>query len=234
MSALTHISKPYSVGSMALPLVNGNGDVATQTIDLNSLFSADVHSTGLFDLSGIESTSLGKLLNVLPIPAMLVDSWYSVVFANQACAKFGTGYKSAEAHSFTDLFSPPRDPARAKVVRERALALLERAFSRRKPEVAEAILEFDEVKLWARIHLRSVMLASQRYVLVLIEDMTTEKTQSKLNEKEERRLREVQDKMAGEAHDLRRKLQQAEEQLRKMKALYAESQEELRLKTAGA
>jgi hypothetical protein len=229
MSTRTQTLDAHLVRPAALPFLPVRGDVSTQSIDLDSLFTADVNATGIFDLSGIESTSLGKLLNLLPIPAMLVDSWYSVVFANQACAKFGAGYKSAESSSFPDLFSIPRDPDRAKAVRERVLGLLERALSTRRPEVAEAILEVEDVRLWARLHLRSVKIASQRYVLTLIEDVTAEKTQSKLSEKSERRLREIHDKVAGEAHDLRTKLQHAEDQLRKMTKLYAESQEQLRL-----
>lgn len=229
MSTRAQTAHVHSAQFDPLPLVPGSGDVSTQTIDLDSLFAADVHPTGTFDLSGIESTSLGKLLNVLPIPAMLIDNWYSLVFANQSCAKLGTGYSTAVPSSFPDLFSLPRDPERAKTVRDSALALMERAFSTRKPEVAEAILEIDEVRLWARLHLRSVKISSERYVLVVIEDVTSEKTQCKLSEREERRLRRVHQKLAMSVHDLSQNLQETEEKLRKITELYVESREQLRL-----
>ncbi len=228
MSPRSQILRALSVQTDPRPLVAPQSvDISTQTIDLNSLYNENMAAAGTFNLSGIESTSLGKLLHVLPVPAMVVDSWYSVVFANQACTKLGAGFKTGECSSFPDLLSFPEDPDLARNLRNRALALLERAFLTRKPEVAEAILEVDVVRVWARLHLRSVKIASKRYVLVIIEDVTAEKTQSKLNQREGQRLRQIHEKLSDELRDLRAKLQEKEEKLRMVSALYSECREQL-------
>ena len=62
---------------------------ATESIDLNSLFTKNVTDSGSFDLRGAASASLSKLLHALPIPSFLIDRSFSIFFANQACRKVG-------------------------------------------------------------------------------------------------------------------------------------------------
>lgn len=203
------------------------GDVSTQTIDLDSLFTADVHSTGTFDFSGIESTSFGKLLNAIPIPAMLLDQWYTIVFVNSSCGRIGTKGARTVGSCLTDLLSVPRTPSGAEKVCDRALSLLERTFSTRKPQVAEAILEIGQVKLWARLHLRSVRMATQRYVLLLIEDVTSEKMQSRLSQREEQRIRKIHQDCTTNSRGHGVKLRETEEKLRETASRYLAMREQL-------
>jgi len=198
----------WSLGSHGLSAVSGNGGLATQTIDLNSLFSADVYETGSFDLRSIASTTLGSLLNALPIPAFLVDGLLSVVFANDACSKIGSDCHLMHGVRFVDLLPYPVDAAKALALSAKAESLLERAFHTRKPQRAEAILKIHERRIWCRLHIRSVRLASERYLLVLIEDLTSEKKQQRLSQREEIRLRRAYHEMD---HELRERVAELQE-----------------------
>ncbi len=156
----------------------------TQTIDLRDVFADDVYSSGSFDLSMIGSTAFGKLLDALPLPALLIGEWYSVVFANQSCTRISANYKEIEGLHFASLVPLPRNA-------EKAQQLLVRAFETRKPQVAEAILEIEEARIWARLHLRCVRIGMDRHILMLIEDITPEKKQLLLGRRNEQQLKQV-------------------------------------------
>jgi PAS domain-containing protein len=163
----------------------------TQTIDLSSLFDADVSISGTFDLSGVGSTSFGRLLDALPMPAILIDQSNRVVFSNQGCAKLTSGYHKMLGVPFLDLVPRPADWVKAQVLADKTLALLDRVFRTRKPLTAEAILEIHRKRVWARLNLRAVRIASERYVLVLIEDVTNEKRQLEINRRRDKESEEL-------------------------------------------
>jgi len=197
---------PVSLGSVS-------ADLATQTIDLNSLFTPDVFSTGSFDLRSIESTSFGMLLDSLPIAALVIDQLNYIVFSNQACGKLYSSRERLKGRPFTDLLPAPRDAERAQALADKAIMLLERAFSTRKPQVAEAILEFDDRRIWCRLHLRTVRIGPSRNALLMIEDLTSEKTQQRLIEREQANLRREVTELAQRSARLSSKLGEARNKL---------------------
>ncbi|HMK33525.1 MAG TPA: PAS domain-containing protein [Desulfomonilaceae bacterium] len=162
----------------------------TQTLDLQDLFNRDANESGFFDLSDIGSTAFGNLLHALPVPVLLVDKWFLVVFANQSCTKMSNDYNQMTGRRFTDLLSTPKDESRASALRNKTLALLERVFSERKPYRAEAILKSGNTKVWTRLHLRTVRLVSDRHIMVIIEDITSERAHERVSQKDEIRMRE--------------------------------------------
>lgn len=204
------------------------GELATQTIDVNSLFTRNVGVTGTFDLSGIGSTSFGKLLEALPTPTLVVDQWHLVAFANQACERVGLSPSVAQARPFADLISKPRDPERAKQLADRVDSLLDRAFQTRKPQSTEAILELDQRKLWTRMHLRSVKIGRQRYVLLIVEDLTAEKTQQHICRREERKMHEAQATLEDLVRRRTEQLNTTNERVRKLSDSLVHSKEQLR------
>ena len=175
--------------------LQGDG-LSTQTIDLSSLFDPDVDSSGTFDLGSVGSTSFGRLLDSLPVPAILIDPSNRVVFSNQGCTRLTSDYQDLFGVSFLDLVPRPSDRERAQVLANKTLSLLDRVFRTRKPLTAEAILEIHRRRIWTRLHLRAVKISSSRYVLVLIEDVTEEKKQLALNKRRDK-----------ESHELRRDLE---------------------------
>ena len=154
----------------------------TETIDLASLLKADLSASGSFDIrGGIWASTFGKLLQSLPIPALLVDQSFNIVVANQACGKIGAEVESITGAPFCHLF---RDHS----AREQAQSLLEKLFSNRKSLVREAALRIGNRTVWGRLTLRSIRIFKDRFALVLVEDLTAEKTQYALIEKQTERV----------------------------------------------
>ncbi|MFH1115654.1 MAG: PAS domain S-box protein [Pseudomonadota bacterium] len=149
---------------------------ATQSIDLDSLFTKDVTASGSFDLSRVKDVSFGKLLEAIPIPTMLLDSSLSIVFANEALGTIAADPFNLVGSSFSSLI-----PGTAE--RRHILGLLGRVRSERRTQVHEGLLQVAGKILWCRIHFRSVRFKRQRSILAIIEDLTGEKKQLILNEK---------------------------------------------------
>ena len=192
----------------------GLGNEPTQTIDLHSLFSYDAGKSGVFDLTDITSTSLGKLLNAVPVPVLLVDEWFCIAFVNQACEKLRVNSKALKGSRFTDLLPNPDDATRAKTLEAKTKALLERTFADRKPQKAEAILEIGKHRIWSRLHLRSVRLSSARYIMVIIEDVTYERARQRISQKDGKELREALTELEHRVEQISRELSETEQKLR--------------------
>jgi len=151
--------------------------VSTETIDLASLLTKDVSTTGSFDIrSEIWTTTFGKVLQALPIPALLIDANYHVIQANQACSKISSTCEMLLDAPFSDLFAESQ-PC------EKVQPLLEEVFASRKTQVAEATLKIAGRKIWARMTFRSLRIMRDRVALCLIEDLTNERKQLQVNER---------------------------------------------------
>jgi PAS domain S-box-containing protein len=164
-------------------------DEPTCSIDLNNLFSPDFTNSGLFDLRSIGSTALGKLLESIPIPIMLIDKWFFVVYANGALNTISKNCEKIQGSRFIDTLPAPDDPEKARVLKEKTTALLEKVLAERKPVHSEAILKIGDKRIWARLHLRSVRFSADRHIMAIIQDITSDRTQNYTFQKDERRLR---------------------------------------------
>lgn len=204
------------------------GNESTQTIDLQSLFAPDLSQTGVFDLRDIASTSFGKLLDAVPVPVLLIDKWFFVVFVNQSCEKLSPDYKGIAGVRFTDLLPNPGDPTRATTLKTKTMKLLERVFADRSPQRAEAILEIGAHRVWTRLNLRSVRLSSDRHIMVIIEDVTSERTNQRAFQKGEQKLREslvtLQDRLRRIVHEL----VETQQRLNQETVAHAETKQQLR------
>ena len=127
-----------------------SANTATETIDLNNLFPREVTTSGSFDLSDVRSTSFGKLLNSLPIPALLVGSSHVISFVNEAFQRIG-GKDSAKilGAAFRSLFPLQNEATR---MQER----LETILADRKPAVTEGIIQLSGKRIWGRLYARSI------------------------------------------------------------------------------
>ena len=138
--------------------------------------SRNVTETGSYDLTWMTLSSFGKLLDAIPMPILLVDPFGALKHANSAFLKIAD---DPAAGLSGDLFALFADPSEAGQARE----LLRKAFSERKPQVTEGPLRAADKEIWGRMNLRSIRFGSDRSVLVLIEDLTTEKRELSINEK---------------------------------------------------
>jgi hypothetical protein len=149
---------------------------STESIELKSLFTRDVTTSGSFDVrGGIWATTFGKVIQALPIPALLIDEYLHVAVSNQACGRFTPAYERIQGRPFASLLGGSEAGKRAQLV-------LQRVFSDRKPRVGEGTLRIEGAVVWARMTFRSIRVMKERFVLVLIEDLTREKIQLHENE----------------------------------------------------
>ncbi len=153
-----------------LPEDGMENGLSTTTIDLGSLLTENVTSSGSFDLGRFRRTAFASLLEALPIPALLIDKSGSVIFVNHACGKISSDYEKIRSNSISMLF-PNR--ASAKEVQ----AVVEKVFTDRIPRVGEALLKMGKSKVWARMNFRALRMGKKRTILLLIEELTLEKNQ---------------------------------------------------------
>ena len=157
---------------------------ATQSIDLSKLFTRDVTDSGSFDVrGGIWASTFGKVMQALPIPALLVDQSCNVTVVNEALGRVCPDYENILDSPFSSLFPTPSAATKAQ-------DLLERVFADRKPRIKETGLKIRGTKMWGRMTLRSVRILEKRFMLVLIEDLTAERRQLILNRKQRDLLKE--------------------------------------------
>lgn len=147
-----------------------DSSTSTQTLDLTNLFSADVTSSGSYYTKGIGKTLFGRLLEALPTPALLVSRSKEVVFANRAWRRTSNSYEKIVGKLFSNLFP-------IASVGEDFDALVDRVFIKRLVFAKEAALAIDDRRIWGRITLRSIRLGTDKFMLVLVEDLTSEKKQ---------------------------------------------------------
>ncbi|MGO9568049.1 MAG: sigma 54-interacting transcriptional regulator [Desulfomonilaceae bacterium] len=158
---------------------SGRGDFEdTQSIpiDFGTLLSEDVSSSGSFYVNEVQSTSLGKLLQALPIPVLLIDKTHRIIFANQACERISPVHEKILGATLSAL-SP--NPAAAQEIQ----LVVADVFASRKPRVHQALLGIEGSRIWGRIYFRSLRVAEERLVLLLIEDLSLEKRQLAISQK---------------------------------------------------
>lgn len=163
----------------------------TETIDLHGLFSDNVTVSGSFDLTGIKTSTFGRLLQSLPIPALLLDRSHSIIFVNHSFERMNVGSPKRKGDSFSSLFSDSSES-------ERAEQLIEDVFVTKKPRIGEAVLKIASNEIWARIHLRTVRMREERSILLLMEDLTHEKRQLLENKRHEEELRKANEQLRQE------------------------------------
>lgn len=137
-------------------------------IDVNPLFSGSVTESGSFDLGQLKQKTVARLLQAISVPTLLIAPTHRIVFTNSAFGKMTRHRLDSPAATLSSLFPSPQEGRKAQV-------LLEKVFRHGKPEVRETRLKIGPVKLWARMHLRTVRIASDKFVLVQIENLTAQK-----------------------------------------------------------
>ena len=174
------------------------------TLDLGPHFLRELTTSGSFDIRGeIWSTTFGKVISCLPIPAALIDEWGDVWTLNEAWGRLLRHYKKLQNTPFADLMAHP-------VGKERMACLLQEVLAERRPQVTEGKLTVGDSTVWARMTFRSVRLMGGRFVLALLENLTGEKVQLEKN----RRLQLCLERLVAKRTDqLRRKNDQLKREI---------------------
>ena len=112
----------------------------TESIDVATLVT-DVTSSGSFDVTQFRTTSFGKLLHALPVPALLIDESYRIIFANQACRKINPAHEKLLDAPVSEMFYGPE-------AAEKIQSVLKEVFSTRKAQSFEAMLGIQGAGMW--------------------------------------------------------------------------------------
>ncbi len=155
--------------------------ITTQTIDLTTVCVQELDNLPNFDLPDVGSTPVGRLLNALPIPVFMVNPEHLIIFSNKAGETIGVSGDQVIGRSFLTLFSQ-------EIQKERIGRLLEKVFVEREPQSTQAAVGRPEKGIWARIHMRSFRMSSERSALILLENLTVEKKQLFLTKKHSEEL----------------------------------------------
>lgn len=196
-------------------------DEITQTIDLDNLFRRDITSSGSFDLRGVQATALGRLMHALPIPALIVDASHHVVFVNEIWETNQESNHAITGRRFVSLFPNPD-------IAQKVGSLLGKAFAERKSQVTEVRITMGSRRIWGRMHLRSVRMANQRFVLVLIQDLTPEKQQLYLSKQLSDQLRSAREVLEQKVSERTAELVATNRQLEAEISQRARAEEKLR------
>jgi PAS domain S-box-containing protein len=201
------------------------GDVCTETIDLNSLFAEDIPDSGSFEIQGeIWASTFGKVIQVMPISVLLIDESLKVMAANKACEKISPEYETILGRPFSQIFANLSDVVRSE-------SLTQEVLSTRKISIWEAMLKIDKHTIWGRLTLRTVRIRNQRFLLVIVEDLSLEKKQSLLDRKyreelarcvEERteELKRLNEKLLGEIAERRHSEEALKESERRFRTIF--------------
>jgi diguanylate cyclase (GGDEF)-like protein/PAS domain S-box-containing protein len=142
----------------------------TESIDLTEVLTKDLTSSGSFCIAGLQETFFGKLLEALPVSALLIDKSLRIRFANQSWGRFSGDFQKLEDRPFSSIFMNVTAALNINF-------LLKQVFDDRKPRVSVEKLLIGSNQIYARIYLRSLRVAGERLVLCLAEDLTYEKRQ---------------------------------------------------------
>ncbi len=149
--------------------ISALAETMTETIDISTLVP-NLSTSVNHDFKEIETTSLGKLLEALPIPSLLIDVSRTIVFANHAWEHISPKYGSMLNRPFHDLFP---NPSASRLVK----STVQKVFLTRKSQVVKGALQVDKRKMWGRAHFKFLRMGEETAILVLVEDLTVEKQQ---------------------------------------------------------
>jgi signal transduction histidine kinase/ActR/RegA family two-component response regulator len=165
---------PEQDHAKSIHVANSVSDIATRTAS--------------FRVTEFRIAPFYSLLNALPIPAMLVDQTYSVIFANQSPETVHVNKRVMQGGPFFALIPHHQDALAVQKI-------IDKVFSLRKPQVCESLLRIDGRRMWGRMHFRSLRFGQARLILVLIEDLTAEKRQISLTQQHGEMLRNARDQL---------------------------------------
>jgi len=194
--------------SRVRPLLTTFMDDGTQSIQLDSLITNDELGAETFDFHGERLRPFVKLLNALPICALLIDPSLNIMFTNECCGGVRVRPNREEGVPFLSLIPGGSDRATAQ-------SLLEKIFRQSHPLSWEAQLDMDGRPIWARMHIRSLRMGQQRMALVLIEDLSLERKHLILIKRSEQELRKAADDLERRVLERTTELNVRNEQLRK-------------------
>ncbi len=186
-----------------------NDEQYTETIEVvTAPLGEDVTASGSFDLRGIEATTVGKLLQALPIGTLIIDETFHISFVNRAFERICTNPSNIQGSPVSILFPSP-------TIAEKVKSLIGEVFTGRKSRGFQAMLGARDTAIWGRLHLRPIRVGTHRSVLVLVEDWTAEKRELMLIQEHESELLRAQNELSKRVEERTVELKEANELLKR-------------------
>lgn len=167
---------------------------------LTSIFSEDVTETGSFRVRPDWLEPMWSILEALPAGVMVIDGSRRVIFGNGVCRRLLRGDRDLEGRLFSSLFSDPGDAVKVQSVADEV-------YTAATPRTVHAQLFSATRKIWARLSFRPLRIDQDRYVLILVEDLTAEREKLELIEKHREELLEARAKLDKSNAQLRREME---------------------------
>jgi PAS domain S-box-containing protein len=166
-----------------LPL---DDDESTRSINVAALFPEEVATSGSFPLEHSAAAAFGRLLDAIPLPALVVDESLFIAYANEACIRIGWDSQGLRGKLLAAAFDSISDGKGIS-------GLAQQVLRERQPRMSDRPLEIGGKYLWCRLHMRSLKQGSIRSVLLLLEDLTAERKQFLMSKKQSQDLRRAHD-----------------------------------------
>jgi PAS domain S-box-containing protein len=148
-------------------------------IESEALSRENITESGSFDLRRTTLDAFGRLMDAMPMPILLINVSGRIQFVNSAFIDVSADFSGVLGESFYSLFQDSEATRQAET-------LLENVVTQRKPQFWEGMLLVGGKEIWSRINLRSIRFGSERSIMIVIQDLTTEKRELTLNEKYKR------------------------------------------------
>ncbi len=197
-----------------------------ETFAIEDLAFDQFTESGSFDLRCFQLTSIGRLLDALPLMALLVDSHHRIIFANELSFNLAGEHRQVTGNIFTSIFPRVQDAAKANET-------LKTVFLERKLRVGEGAMELGDTRMWGRLNFRPIRLGKKRFVLVLVEDLTFEKKHLLMIERHKALFCQTREKFEKELQQQVDELRNEKERLEKEIAERAKAQQSIELSKEG-
>lgn len=139
----------------------------------------DLTHSGSFDLRWMRWSAFAKLLQAVPVSMALLDPDGDIQFANNRLVGVLDAQTQTLGESFYSFF--PTEPM-AKEAQE----LIRGVLAKRDQRTMECSLRIGKKKVWAKLTFRPIRFGSERQVLVVLEDLTSQMNELALNMKYKR------------------------------------------------
>ncbi len=134
----------------------------------------DLTHSGSFDLRWMRWAAFAKLLQAVPVSMALLDQRGRIQFANNRLVGILGAQAQTLGESFYSFF--PTEP-----MAKQAEHLLSGVLEKRDQRTMECSLRIGKKKVWAKLTFRPIRFGSERQVLVVLEDLTSQMNELALN-----------------------------------------------------
>ena len=145
----------------------GNSLEEGQSFDCESKLTEGPKSSDSFDVKGLQPTALGKFLDTMPLPALLIDPYSRIAFANRSCTRISPQPEKLHGLSLSKLFAG--ESAVAQIQR-----LTKEVFSTGKSQVIDSTFEISGQRMRSRLYLQAMMFGNNKWMVLLMKDLTEE------------------------------------------------------------